>query len=270
MTEIVLTSSEIMLRVAVGVLSASLVAGVAYQLNTLSRSGALAAVTVGSMAVGGGWNFAVLLLVFFASASILTRYQARFKEARTTDIIAKGAARDAIQVFANGGVFAAALLIALLSAQPAAAFAAVGALAAATADTWATEIGSLSRRPPRSILTGQTVPTGTSGGVTALGGLAAAAGALFIGTIAWSGGMPSQIVPAAITGGLAGAAADSIVGASMQVRRWCKSCKAFTEREVHTCGNRTDQASGVSWLDNDMVNVLCTLVGAGIGALWVL
>ena len=58
--------------------------------------------------------------------------------------------------------------------------AALGALAASAADTWATEIGSLATRPPRSILTLRPVPAGTSGGVNLLGMLAMVAGATFV------------------------------------------------------------------------------------------
>lgn len=47
----------------------------------------------------------------------------------------------------------------------------LGALAAATADTWATEIGAFSPRNPRHILSFQEVTKGSSGGVTLLGTL---------------------------------------------------------------------------------------------------
>src|SRR5438093_5230732 len=46
-----------------------------------------------------------------------------------------------------------------------------GALAAAAADTWATEIGAFSPFAPRLITSGRQVPRGTSGGITVLGSL---------------------------------------------------------------------------------------------------
>src|SRR5207244_11910581 len=105
------------------------------------------------------------------------------KERRTRTIIAKGAERDAVQVLANGGIFAGAALAMLV--HPHARWIALGAgsLAASAADTWATEVGTLARGEPRSILDWRRVPTGTSGGMSAPGTGAAIAGALFIATV---------------------------------------------------------------------------------------
>src|SRR5918997_262513 len=77
-----------------------------------------------------------------------TRLRGAEKAQRTGDVVAKGGARDAFQVVANGGLFAVMALAAaaLAPGSPLArtfAAAALGALAASAADTWATEIGSL-------------------------------------------------------------------------------------------------------------------------------
>ncbi len=79
---------------------------------------------------------------------------------------------------ANGGVAALAAL-----AGSWAAFA--GALAAATADTWATEIGRYSRKPPRLITTGKPVAAGTDGGMTLVGTVGGIAGAAFMAALAF-------------------------------------------------------------------------------------
>jgi len=106
----------------------------------LTRGGAAAALLVGGATLWGvGWRGLVLLLAFFVSASLVTQRDARQRTAR--------------QVLANGGVPAVA---ALLGAWPVFA----GALAAAAADTWATEIGARSPTPPRLITSGVPVPHG--------------------------------------------------------------------------------------------------------------
>ena len=91
----------------------------------------------------------------------------------------------------------------------------IGVMATVTADTWATELGSLSRKPPRSVLNGKVLTAGESGGVSWIGSTAAAAGSILIGAGGWLlavwSGMEADILPyvlAALAGGLVGAFAD--------------------------------------------------------------
>jgi uncharacterized protein (TIGR00297 family) len=268
--ENLLSSTDLLLRALAGFAGAAIVSAIAVRLRSLSVSGAAAATFVGTVASGAGWDFAVVLLVFFISATAVSRFRAQTKNQRLSRIIAKGNARDALQVLANGSVFAAAALWMIARPGEIAMFAAVAALAGACADTWATEIGSLSRHSPRSVLSGKPVPAGTSGGVTLLGVVAAAVGAATVGLAGMAAGMPREIVSSCIIAGLAGASVDSLVGASFQSRRWCAACSEYTEREIHSCGTATSPATGISWLDNDRVNFICTLVAALVGALWVL
>jgi len=140
------------------------------------------------------------------------------------------------------------------------AFAFAGAFAAATADTWGTEIGTLVRGAPRSILTMRPVAPGLSGGITLAGTLAELAGALALGATALLV-RPDAFVPVACAG-IVGALADSLLGASLQSLRWCPNCKRSTEREPHACGANTRPIRGLAWFGNDAVNFSATLVGA--------
>ena len=36
---------------------------------------------------------------------------------------------------------------------------------------------------------------------------------------------------------------------------------------MHSCGERTVEAGGLAWMDNDVVNLLATVTGAGVAAL---
>lgn len=270
MIENLLSSTDPLFRALAGFAGACIISAIAVRFRSLSLSGAAAATFVGTVASGAGWNFAAVLLVFFISATAVSRFRAQTKNQRLSRVIAKGNTRDPLQVLANGSVFVAAALWMIARPGEIAMFAAVAALAGACADTWATEIGSLSRSNPRSILSGKPVPAGTSGGVTILGVAAAAVGAATVGLAGMGAGMPPAIVVSCVVAGLAGASVDSLVGASLQSRRWCAACSEYTEREVHSCGAPTSPAAGLSWLDNDKVNFICTLFAALVGALWVL
>jgi uncharacterized protein (TIGR00297 family) len=246
---------------------ASVIALGAHRAGSLARSGAAVAIVVGTIAIATGWSWGALLIAFFIASSALSRFHADAKARRTGDLVAKGGARDAAQVLANGGGFACAALFSLLVPWDGWMALGLGALAATTADTWGTEVGTLSDTPPRSITTGRTVPAGTSGAVTRSGLAATAAGALFVAGAAALFGWPPRVAGAALAGGIVGALADSLLGALWQERRWCPRCAALTERDVHTCGATTELAGGMAWMNNDVVNFLSSLVGAAAALL---
>jgi len=251
--------------VLAGLLLAIGIAALARRGRMLSRSGAMAAVIVATLSVAGGWSWALLLIAFFISSSALSKLRHDEKRTRTGSVVGKGGERDAWQVLANGGVFAACALGAAVAPSPAWEVAGAAAIAASTADTWATEIGTLSHATPRSIVSWRKVDAGTSGGITSYGIAASLAGALLIAMLASAMGWSTLAFGAAIIGGFAGSLVDSLVGATIQGRRWCPSCERGTERAVHTCGTVTSHLGGISWLSNDFVNALSSLTGALIG-----
>jgi len=247
------------------------VAFLAFRARSLSGDGALAAFVVGGLGLIVSWAWGIFLIIWFVLASALSRIGRDRKAVRTQDIVAKADRRDAVQVFANGGVFAACAFWALTSDPHSATVtvlgvAAASALTAAGADTWSTEIGTLWGGSPWSLRTLRRVPVGTSGAITLSGTLGGVVGALTLAVLAAVIGMIStSTILAVAAGGIAGAMADTILGAWGQERRWCSRCALETERVVHTCGTTTDYLGGVRRLDNDLVNALCTLVGALVG-----
>jgi uncharacterized protein (TIGR00297 family) len=256
-----------MVRVIIGFVLAAALAIAARHTRSLSAGGAAAATVVGTAAALAGWGWAAILIAFFIASSALSRYRHAARTARIGAIVEKGDQRDAYQVLANGGVFASAALVAAGTQDPAWSMVALGALAAATADTWATEIGTLAGRPPRSIVSLQPLPAGTSGGVTMAGTLASAAGAGMIAALAPVAGLPAGVWAAVFTGGVVGSLADSLAGATVQERRWCDRCSSSTERRVHDCGTGTRVIGGMPGARNDAVNLLCTLVGGIVAVL---
>jgi uncharacterized protein (TIGR00297 family) len=254
---------SILTRLGVAIAVALAFALLAWRARSLSAGGSVAATIVGALSVLAGWHWALLLVVYFVTASALSRWGARRKEVSTRSVVAKGGKRDAVQVLANGGVFALAALLSLLFPVHSERWLALGAgaLASSASDTWATEIGTLVGGTPRSILGFAPVPLGFSGGVTAAGTTAAAAGALFVASVALALAWPPRVALAATLGGIAGSTLDSLLGATLQQRRWCDRCGQATERAMHDCGTSTRRTGGFDWLDNDAVNFVCGAAG---------
>ena len=241
-----------------------LVAGVVWRAGLLTTGGAFAAATLGSVAATAGLDWMALLLTFFFSSVLLGRIGRRAKQLRSAAVIEKSGPRDAAQVLANGAVFGIGATFALAGSHAGgASVIALGALAAATADTWGTEIGMLSRKAPRSILTWAALETGMSGGVSAQGLAATVAGAASLAAIAWMLSWPTETVCAAAIGGITGAMADSVLGATLQQRRRSLRTGRMTERFTDTDGTPTAIAGGLAWLDNDGVNFAATVIGSG-------
>lgn len=250
-----------------GTALAAVIALTAVHSHALTRSGAVAAWMAGTVAMGAGWDWGILLIVYFVTSSALSRYRRAEKARRSAGRSAKPGPRDATQVAANGSVYALAAVAYWAAPHPTWQAVGLGALAASAADTWATEIGSLARATPRSVISGEPVPVGASGGVTAAGVAASVAAAAVLAALATMLGWRPAVTAGAFVGGVSGALVDSLAGAAFQARFWCASCQVETEARRHDCGAVTSYRRGAPWLDNDGVNALAT--GAG-GALAVI
>ena len=263
----------------VGALCALLVSTAAYWKKSLSLSGAVAATIMGTVYFAAGNLFWFgILLIFFGSSSVISKFRHSLK-VELEKSYAKTGRRDAGQVLANGGL---GMLLCILNAiwpHPEWAYIFIGVMATVTADTWATEIGSLSTRPPRSVLNGKVLTVGTSGGISILGSTAAATGGAMIGGFAWFFETLStwdfQLqalliwILIGLVAGLAGAFTDSILGASIQVMYQCRVCGKEVEVTRH-CGHTAKQIRGWIRINNDVVNVWSSMVGGIVGLLLVL
>ena len=261
-------------RVTLGLTLSLMIALVAQRRGSLSASGARAAVAIGALIFVGGGPFWFLTLVAFFVGSTLLGKVGRARKASIKRAFEKGDVRDALQALSNGGVAAACAIGMLVAPHPLWAAGFVGALATANADTWATELGVLSRAEPWSLTLLRRVPRGSSGAVSPLGLLVTVAGGLAIGLTAAIGadafGMSAAaLVLVATLAGVGGALLDSILGATLQAGYRCETCACASEGAVHVCGASTVHVRGLRWLDNDRVNLAATLGGAVLGAaLW--
>lgn len=205
----------------VGLIAASLRA------NILDKQGIIAAALLG-LFVGflGHWTWLLLLLCFLLSSHIATKWRFEEKTERGLNESADGH-RGWINVAANGGMPAlVALLTFVVNDWESGLWMFAAAVAVATSDTWASEIGCLDHRV-RMITTLKPCEAGVNGGFSPNGQLAAAAGGLLIGASAlvaslvmFSASISDQIVIAGIVAGLGflGCQIDSILGAVLENR----------------------------------------------------
>lgn len=241
---------------------AATVALFALRVGWLSLSGAVAAGCVGWLTLGiGGWAATIVLMAFFLSGSLLTRWRAAEKR-RMQQLTAQGLQRNAFQVVANGGVATACLVGFALTGDQGWWLGFSGAYAAATSDTWSSEVGALSRRPPRHLLSGRLLQPGESGGVSWMGTLAGLGGSAAIALISlWTLSLPIVQAIAVVLSGIAGNLTDSLLGATLQGRYRCAVCGQVTETPLH-CDQPAHLVSGWRWVNNDLVNLCATAIGA--------
>jgi uncharacterized protein (TIGR00297 family) len=225
-----------------------------YQLKSLNKGGVISAYIMGLIIYGtGGFNWIIPILVFFILSSVLS------KLSKTENSIQKGSQRDIMQVMANGGVPTIISVINFYYPIDQLFILYIAAIAAATADTWASEIGSFSNRDPIHVIKLKRVIKGTSGGISAIGTLGSVLGAAIIGITGYLLGLSGLLLIIIIISGTVGSLIDSLIGGSIQATFQCLKCKIITEKRKH-CKIPSKHVSGLYIIDNDMVNFLNTLL----------
>ncbi|MGD6815469.1 DUF92 domain-containing protein [Metabacillus sp. 84] len=239
-----------------------------WKIRSLTLTGAAAAFLTGMLIyLGYGYQGLLLLGAFFASSSLLSKFKRNRKQA-VDELLEKGDRRDSVQVFANGGIASIASFMFWLTGADLWTAVFCTSIAAANSDTWASEIGTLSKRNPRLLLSLRKTVRGTSGAVSMLGTGAAAAGAAFIAILSvmvFNLSVQWGVMIALI--GFCGNLADTVLGGSVQVKYKCPACGKITERRLH-CGVEGHVFQGYSFFNNDAVNIIsigfAAVLSAGI------
>ena len=240
-----------------------------YYKKSVSLSGFFALIGISSLFI---WTNQIGLLCslfyMFASSSLLTKYK-KNKKAEFDRVVGKTGPRDYVQAICNLGTSVLVLLILLLYPNDFWIAAILGSIAASNADSWASEIGGLSKHPPVMITTFRPTEKGVSGGVTLLGTIGGIAGSLFIAvfgvlTLHWITTFPGNLLGLGIAvciAGIIGFLFDSYLGAFSQALFQDKYSKQLLEKR----SSQTQLLKGISWLNNDLVNLATTWVGAVAG-----
>ncbi|MGG0716496.1 DUF92 domain-containing protein [Robertmurraya massiliosenegalensis] len=243
-----------------------------FRFRFLTLSGSIAAAIVGILTVLGLHLEGLILLgLFFATSSYWSKYKKSQKD-KVEERLEKGSRRDWLQVVANGGAAAIASLLYYLTDEPVYMVAFCILIASSNSDTWASEIGTLSKKSPISIRNFQRVPKGTSGAISILGTVAGIAGAALIAVALFIlFAFTVELVIFVFLFGFLGNLIDTVLGAFFQATYRCNHCLLETEK-MHHCGQSTEKIRGFSFLNNDIVNLLSSLIAAFIGSvafLWI-
>ena len=206
-----------------------------YKRKSLDFFGSAVMVIMGIVIIfSAGANWLLLIILFLVMSLLATKYSKKYKmslgefEGRRTskNVISNGVVACFMAAF--GGYY-----LPFVGGF-------IGAIATATADTLASEIGVLDAHP-RLITTLQKVDPGTNGAVSPLGTGVAIAGAAIIGIAAFLLGIvdnPLSAIMVSIVSGTVGCFMDSILGAVF---------------ENH------------GFMTNEHVNLIATIVGALVG-----
>lgn len=285
--------------VFVGVLMSGVITLVSLRLHLLTLAAGLGAVIVGTLAFWlGGWALWLLLMWFFASSNIASRIAVRYTLQRRMQGVRTGNVgpmdqgrekqpqirsrkkhepRKLRQVLANSIPFLACAIAYAVLGNPWLLVVSAGALAASTADTWASEVGVYSAKPPVSILTRKPMQRGLSGGVSTLGLGATVVGSVVTALLAMLlfsvGGysVPTGLDAFALVAiaGVVGSLVDSVLGARIQAKY--RSGDEAILVEVPPAGGLACSAlvSGYAWVTNDAVNFMSGTVVVVMGLLLV-
>ena len=218
------------------VIALFVLAYITYKRRALDLFGSLVMVLMGVIIIfSAGTNWLLLIIIFLIMCLLATRYSKKYKRS----LGEYEGRRTSKNVISNGVV--ACFMAAFGGYYMPFVGGFIGAIATATADTLASEIGVLHQ--PRLITTFQKVDPGTDGAVSVLGTVVGMLGAAVIGVSAYFLGIvpnPYSAILVSVISGTIGCFMDSFLGA------------VFERREL---------------LTNEHVNLLATITGAIVGIL---
>lgn len=242
-----------------------LIIAFAHDKKALTIGGILAAIALDVfISVPLGNSGFCLLLAFFALGVAVDKFKKHYKKSRQNEkkpMEKRGDCRDQVQVFSNGSVAAVCAILYALTYNRLFVIAFTASLAEALADTVASGIGVLHNKA-YDIFRMKPCEPGISGGMSVLGTVSSLLAALIMSAFAYLLGLVNGFEVLIVTfAAFLGGVFDSFLGSVLQVKYMCRACGSIVEREEH-CGEKTEKHSGLSFINNDTVNLLGTAFAA--------
>ena len=220
-----------------------------YKRKHLSLDGFLSSTLMAGLILGfGGLKYVLPIAIFFILSTLLSKVGMKnLRESKS--------GRNASQVFANGGVGLVLCIFNHFYQMELIYIMFLASIAAANSDTWATEIGKLSRKRPKDIISGRSLNKGESGGITFIGLLGSMSGSFVIAAIGLFLDINISYLIIVFISGFLGSLFDSILGGTLQSRFILMDGKTIKEEK----DTDSYHYSGLASINNNSVNFLCTL-----------
>ena len=242
----------------VPILLTPLMIAFAYKKKALTIGGIVAAIAIDIVisAALGNAGFLVLLALFvfgiFSDKIKKNSKKTANNEKKTSEC------RSYKQVLANSVVPTAMALLFAVSSNRIFVVAFACAFAEALSDTFASGFGVFSKKT-YDIIGFKPCKNGLSGGVSLLGTLFSVVGASIIAILSSLLGIVSWLeIWIVVLCGFFGCLVDSILGSTVQVKYKCRNCGEIVEKKEH-CNLKTEKHSGISFVDNNVVNLFGTI-----------
>lgn len=253
-----LTAPVFVLRYLLPILLTPWAVIVADRKKILSKSGLAAALVLDAVMSATLGNVGFLLLSFFLGGGLLCDTVKKRAKRRVAVEEEKCGARDAFQVFANGGALALFSLIYALTDEPVFLFAGLTAIAEALGDTAGSGIGALSEKTFDLFRLRRCHP-GESGGMTVVGTAASlVCCALSLGFSRLFFAFSAKTYFLMLGFAFLGTVVDSCLGSLCQAKYRCTVCGKMTEKRSH-CDCPSVLLCGSRFVSNDVVNAVSTL-----------
>jgi uncharacterized protein (TIGR00297 family) len=253
-----------LIEIFIGIGISFIIAGLAYLKKSLDQSGLFTATLLGAVIYAfGGLVVWGSLIAFFISSSLITKVSEKSEKK-----VSKG--RNYVQVLANGLVAAVFSITYYFMQMEIFLLAAVVSIATSNSDTWASEIGSLSKGKTFYILNFKIAPKGVSGAISGLGTVASFFGSFFIAgfflalyAIIYGIGMEDFFIFGGIITicGFLGNLIDSYLGGFLQAKYRGVDTGTYTEKKWLP-NEKVILASGLALITNDAVNLLSGLAAS--------
>lgn len=210
-------------------------------------------------------NFGFVLLLAFLMLSVVVDKLKKHVRCTPDEISKRGEHRDGVQVLANGAIPACLALCYFFTGNAAFLVAYSASLAECFSDTCASGFGALSKGA-FDIFRMKKVPSGLSGGMSAVGTLASVvAPFVFLLISVAFGALDFKWWIICSLAAALGAFFDSFLGSLFQAKYKCKKCGIITEKTEH-CEEKTALVSGKAFLTNDLVNLASAAFTAALAA----